>query len=506
MDKFIRVDEWKPAAKDQILKYDGKLIIIPFNKIFNNDDIGALNVFNIIKVSYVSYLADITKYINYFIKFYDKDNELLLSYFKLKYLIDNKDKVISLPSFIQLIYSVLLSESIREKIIKMVEDNYYIDVSTNDGKEYNESLEFTVDHAKVMMQISIAMKMMVPVMFHYINKLKYENVKKKEQGIKVPPIKDKTYIYRFYAGLFDIFGEEIDIYNKLWISIWSKVNTHYARNKIMWDKRTIFDTTLPGQMNDLIRDKIICETMFKYVFEKNIIHFNYVILKNQFMFFNMEKYKHHRIELTSKKDVNGLSGLDKLEMNATKIDESIVILSEVNIKKTIKQLEKRMNIKISKEEIEYYKNHMKISKFQVTLVFWFYAKYFGSYRDLNFLNRTKYIKLLLMLKKRLQFQGFIYLPSILTANIDGRISSRTIRNTKFLSKIESSSIYQTLINDKYPTLEEIGKGDVILNTLSTIINTKFTFVEYDNPEVIGDLIELNNDIVSEEFLNYLNQL
>ena len=193
-------------------------------------------------------------------------------------------------------------------------------------------------------------------------------------------------------------------------------------------------------------------------------------------------------------------------MNSTKMDESSVILSDINIKKTIDRIVKSMHIKIDKEEIEYYKENVKITKFQTQLVFYYYAKYFNGYRDLLMLNRMQYLTLLVVLKKRLQAQNYVFLPQILTSNIESKLNSRTIRNDKFLTKIKTSSIYQTLIEDKYSTLEDAGKDDLILNILSTLINTTFTFVDYEHPEVLGQAIEVNQDMISEEFLNYLNQL
>ena len=492
MKKFIRVDDWEPSKNDTKVTYDGKLIVIPFDKIFDKTNVDTLNNFIIKKESYVKKLGEITKYINYFIKYYDPDNELLLAYLKLKFLVDNKKNNISISTYIKLIYNILLSDSIVDKIIKLVEDNYYVDLTSDTGIKYNETLEFTKEHAKIMMQISMAMKLMVPVMFHYIN----------TYGL----IKNRKYIYRFYEGLFDLFGEDIDIYNKLWISIYSKVNVNYIRNKTIWAQREIFGTDQLTHMNELLKDKIISETMFKYSFDKNIISFNYVVLEKQLRFFLIEPYQQNRIELSAKKDLNGLSGLDKLEMNATKMDESTIILSNINIKKTIKRIKKKMHIDIDKEELEFYRKNLKITKFQTQLVFYFYAKFFNGYRDLNLLNRTQYLKLLIMLKKRLQYQNFIYLPQILTANIESRLNSRTIRNDKFLTKIETSAIYQSIISDKYSTLSDINKSDLILNLLSTLINTTFTFVDYDRQDMLGKPIEVNQDMVSDEFLNYLNQL
>lgn len=505
-DKFIPVDKWKPEPEDVIMKYDGRLVIFPFDKIFNNPKISVLNTFIVLKDSYVKQLNTITNYINYFIKFYDIDNELSMAYFKLKSMIDNKDNDISLHAFIQFIYNVILSESMQNKIIQMTEDNYYIDISSNDGKQYNESLEFTTEHAKVLMEISISMKIMIPIMFHYINKIKQTRDKNKAKGIACGPFSYKPYMYRFYIGLFDMYGKDVDIYNKLWITTWARLNVHHSANKVIWEQRAIYGVTPITHMNELLRDKIICETIFKYVFDQNIISFNHVVLKNQLGYFIVDKYKKNRIELTNKRDVNGLSGLDKLEMSSVKIDESIGILSKINIKKTIKYIERQMRTNIEDEEIEYYVNHMNISKFQVQLCQYFYARIFGGFRDLSLLSRKKYIKLLILLKRRLHLQGLIYLPAILTSNIDGRLNARTIRNDKFLSKIESSSIYQSIMANKYNTLSEIDKGDLILNTLSILINTKFTFCEYEYPEKLGEIIEVNPDIVSDEYLSYINQL
>lgn len=193
-------------------------------------------------------------------------------------------------------------------------------------------------------------------------------------------------------------------------------------------------------------------------------------------------------------------------MNSAKIDESLIILSSINIKKTIKKIKKKINIKIPKEELEFYKRNYKFNKFQVQLVYYSYAKYFGGYRDLNMLTREQYLELLILLKRKLQIQGNIYLPQLLSGNVESKLNTRTIQNTKFLMKIENSSLYQVLVNEKFSTLNELNKSNLILNLLSTLINTTFSFVDYDNPEKMGEVIEVNTDVLSDEFLNFLNQL
>lgn len=487
---FIRVDVWEPEDEDKYLYPSGKLIIIPFDKIFKQD-IQAINTFIIKKESYVNQLDEITKYINYFIKFYDPEKELLLSYLKLKYMIDNKEKKITIKAFIKMMYTILFTDTMKAKISKMVEENYYIDIRSKKGIKYAAQMEFTNEHAKLMMKISMSMRIMVPVMLHYI----YSNSLNKEISL-----------YTFYENLFYMYDENIDIYTKLWVTTDARVKKSYSKNKLMWTQREIMGQDPLIYMDQLLKGNIISDTMVKYRFNDSIISFNSVVIDKQLGYFIIEPYRHNMVELTNKKDTEGLSGLDKLEMNSAKIDESLIILTNINIKHTIKKIKKSFKIKTPKEELNFYKDHHQINKFQVQLVFYFYAKYFGGYRDLNLLTKDQYIRLLVLLKKRLQYQGFVFLPQILSGNIK-KLNKRTIQNAKFLNKIENSSVYQTLINEKFSTLEEMGKSNMILNLLSTVLNTVFSFVDYENPDKLGQEIEINNpDILSDEFLNFLNQV
>ena len=59
----ILVDTWNPKKEDKIVTYSGRVVIIPFDKIFNENN-DALNTFIIKKESYVKQLDTITKYIN----------------------------------------------------------------------------------------------------------------------------------------------------------------------------------------------------------------------------------------------------------------------------------------------------------------------------------------------------------------------------------------------------------------------------------------------------------
>jgi hypothetical protein len=66
-------------------------------------------------------------------------------------------------------------------------------------------------------------------------------------------------------------------------------------------------------------------------------------------------------------------------------------------------------------------------------------------------------------------------------------------------------MYQDLIRDKYYLLESI-KPDAVLQLLSSIINTRFTYVTYEYQDLLGVEITYSEDKIADELLFFLNCL
>jgi hypothetical protein len=214
-----KITTWKPKKEDILVSSDGKIFIVFFEKLFRteNDKIKIYDRFHIKKGSYEKQLEVITKYINFFMKFYDPEREMASAYLKIKYAMD-KEKLFTEDNpdqLIDLIYELLFSSSIVDKINRMVEDNYLDDIeSPEESKKYNgkekrhlESLEFTNQHIKILLRISFGMKCISPILFHYvaINVIKLD--------------RDSDLIYNFYRRLFDVFSDGVNMYNKLFVYV-----------------------------------------------------------------------------------------------------------------------------------------------------------------------------------------------------------------------------------------------------------------------------------------------
>jgi len=489
------LSRWEIPEEDQIFKAHEKTIIINFEDHFNVPNI--LDKFYLqYKDSYVSKLNLITHYLNYFIKYYDDDDELLGNYLCMKYWIDINPN--NLPrtraEFIKMLYTTLITDSIYEKIKRMVEDNYRIDLAqTNkDNIKFSESLEFTNTHAKMLLIISIAIKMMIPISLHYITMYK-----------------DKKEIHNlsmYFKPMFDIIEEKehINLYGKLFNSIHVKVNLSETKNTPIWDKYEMEQQDPASYAKELLDKNIIVDNIFKYLFVKNIIAFNSVIIETQLEFFVIKNLGVNLREISTDKDSEGLSSLDKLEMNTTKIDESLIVISKLNIKQTIKRIKREMSVEITKEEVDWYNKYMTITSVGRDMLFYFYAKHFNGYRDLKSINKRQYIKLMILMKKALEMNGDIWLPQILSADIEGRINARTIHNNKLIEKIESSETYQRMLDDKYVAIKGMNKQNLILNILSTLLNTQFTYCDYEIQDRNGQPIKPDFDQLGQEFLDFIN--
>lgn len=527
--RFRPLTKWKPRETDKYATYDGGIFIMRFEKAFIDKDniIQKYDRFLIKKASYEKQLPEITKYINYFLRFFDTDHELIIAHLKLKYEIDCKNRFTeeNVDELIALLYELLFTPTMVQKVNMMVKENYFADIESSEeskkykvsSKQYQESLEFTNKHVKLLLRISFGMKCICPILFHFIHL----------QKIKLD--KDSKLVYKFYRKLFDIFCEDenVNMYNKLFVYVKAKVQENKSHNNMIYSQRDILGNDVYTIIDLFMKKVLISENMVKFKltekkdsktgkYKENVIGFIKTIIKYQLTYFLKEQYSKNFTEVVSAKNADGLSGADKMEMNMTKIDEGKIVFSEAVIEYEMKRLRANNSVlQVSEEEIDYYIANFHISPIQLQLIKSYWSKYFGSFRNMALINRRSMYFLIILLKKRLLLQagydseyedGVAILPYLLTANVaDEKINTRIIRNNKFLEKVKSSHSYKTLVENKYSNLNEI-KEDEIIRILSVFINTSFTYVTCEKPELTGQKIEYSEDRIADELLLFLREI
>lgn len=515
-NKIILVDDWDMQIPYP-LSYDGKVITMDFASVFHRRP-EELNTefckFIILKSSYANNLELIVKYINYFIRFYDQEGELIFIYFKLKSLISHKQNKYGPKAFEKILYQIMFTDTMVEKIKKMVDDNYLLDIDNEkETKSYNDSIKFTDLHTKILTRCSTAIKIMVPIVIHFL--------------YSIPEIKDKNkYLYSYFVGTMKVFTEPgVNIYAKTVLWIDKLTDKNVIQNQSMWAKKEILGDEPCSKSKSLFQKDFMIDLLYKFAFKsrekddegnyygpfipRNPIKLSIVSLKKQLNYSNRISFKKNLVQISSKRsgEEGELTGLDKLMMNAAKIDESNVVLSDINIRETIEELREQIPY-VTDEEIEFYYNNYTINELQETIVNYYYSKIFGGFDDLTLLTRRQYITIMVLLKRRLIAYKYTQIPQLITGNIIGKLNNRIIQNSKFIDKLTSDPLYEDLFSNKFKYIGEMmNKTNVsALWIISAMINTKFTLVDYLKPDKLGEEITINNDKLCNEFISFLNQI
>ena len=137
-------------------------------------------------------------------------------------------------AFKDLCYKTIFTESMKEKILRMVEENYVDDIEAENLKNMNDSvlagivsrkkksLEFLNVHVKAMIAISFGIKILSFIINHFAV-MRSVNIQK---NIDV--------FYRFYIDMFSIYDFDFNIYNKIYTYIENKVNSSWNFNSIIF--------------------------------------------------------------------------------------------------------------------------------------------------------------------------------------------------------------------------------------------------------------------------------
>lgn len=489
---IVYVDEWKMKPEDMIFKQVKGAIVVPASKFFGITDNPQFDYFILsYKRCYNNNDAirdHFIKYINYFEKFYDKDHELISIYSEMKYLMDY-EKNYKEEDIMRDIKRYILTGPLSERVKFMNFDNYKINLNYINSK--NPELQYNNRHGRILMEISLFQKILIPILTHfvYVNNLK----------------NNKAFFLKVYQLIIDQYPS-VDIVSKLYETALSTVQKSADTNKTLWGMQNIRAKNVTTHSIQTVAN-ILSQITPKYTYDKNIIHFNYksVIKSTQYQVIEIGYEFNLKSLSSSKRDDDQNSEIDKFEAHNIKHDESLYIQNKVNAETTMRSIERLFGT-VSDEEIKFYEreltsgNKKLIIEFQKNLIFNLFYKYFGDTHAANSVNARDYIKLMICAKKMLLANGMKILPYILSGKIE-RLVNRVSINKKELTKFESSSFYH-LIEDKYRNDKISSK--IVFSLIATILSSKFSFIDYEaHVEHMERLKELNSrkDSLTEEEYN-----
>ena len=488
---------WNPTPDDLYFIRDGEYVKARYDK-FLNFEHDSLSTYIIQMSHYISKLDDILLHINYFINFYDANKSYFVSMLRAKFMVDtNKD--FSPEAFSDMIIKDIITDEFVENIKAMTKDLYQLNIDKDTNGDYKSTPKITNEQAKVILSVSFAIRMILPICLHFV--------------AKSPEFTRKRDYIPFFDGIFMSIitrfeRDGVEIYAPLFNFVQYRIDRKYNTDLLMWQKKKqVHGTNKEMYLKDLTHEVIIVKALYKITYSKSVVSYFDGIITRNYLQFKSENYKSKPQEICSTdfQQSDGedfLSHADALEMTSYRVDESSVILNATNIEKVYHQLLRQYDVKITQPEFEFYKERVRFNPLSMKILHVFYSRYFNDSTAIQLLTREQSVMLLLILKKYLQLSGQEWLPQLCTAILRGKYKENVIKNCKFVEKYKTSSLYGE-ISEKFKYAREVSDEDPVITMLSTMINSQFTWVDM-NEMIDGEIVDdLPMDPLITEFLEFM---
>ena len=307
------VDTWKPNPEDVYFTNAKDIILAPVGLYYHLDDPNPrINYFWIKPKK--SYNSDLLRdhccdYLNYFEKFFDTEKEYFSNLCQLKFFVDCYPDDYNIEQFMRDLNRYILQPSIFNKTRKMIEHNYSLELSYKSAN--NPQLQYTDDHAKALLQVSLLMNLCIPIITHFAYTRKISDI--------------DNFLLDVYDCIIYIF-DDVNLYSKLYETSISNVNRNAKNNAIIWAKQDIRGKDVVTHSLGTVKN-IILNIMPKYTFSANMVSLNYTSIQksNKYQVTDIQ-YEFSYVSLSSSKreGEDNVSDFDRFESNLTHADELII--------------------------------------------------------------------------------------------------------------------------------------------------------------------------------------
>ena len=257
-----KVDTWVPNPEDIIITNARNIVIMPVSAMLNVEKIDQLDLFVIRpKKCYNSQVVreHICQVINYFEKYFDPDKELLMCISRVKFFIDRFQSQYTKENFIHDVNVYILGDHMKKKVKKMCDHNFNMDLTY---KNIQAPLQYTNEHAQILLEMSIFMNFVIPLITHYAHVNRVGEI--------------DEFIMDVYDYILTMFPA--NIFAKLFETSYSNVSKSEYKNAPLWMKQDIRGKDVCTHSRDSV-DNIILNIMPKYAFDRNIVALNYTSIQ-----------------------------------------------------------------------------------------------------------------------------------------------------------------------------------------------------------------------------------
>lgn len=541
LQKFYRkchVGEYVHVTKDgKYLKFEfSSMLKDKYRSIGESDDenptIRKLSYLEISKKSFMHNMNTSARYINYFIEYFDEDDELMNAYFEIMFRLrfdgaknDEKGKKknkIKIPPdvFSEYMMAYFATPNIIEKVAEMVEYNIDPSLIKKTDRKYDESIQLTLDHLKTIMAVSCLHKFMIPIVSEYYSQM--------QDVILSEFSSDKDFYYVVFSKVIKKFDQyyNVRLFEKLYHTATTRISKTINRDSAMWNRRNRQGVDPVEFTAKLMRDFIV-DISQKTLFSQSAIIFIHVCFdraisnelrqKDQFDFSDMKMEAsdsvNEKISPFDKWRTNYAGHDQKEEIRSIVSIEDIIIRTgnefDFEFKPFIGNSAKKGGKELSKcakktqKEFEFYRDNISqpLTDAQLFIIYLYIASKLGTTADFPQLDYSDIVRFIMIMKREFHKRNYSYLSLFISGKVDTSSNTR-INTNKLMKEFKSHPCYEDLI-DEYRDTQMLLNLDRLMIVLKVIASCPIRVVEYSFKEFNGKYGRPELYCVIDEFIQFL---
>ena len=513
VDDGIRYDDksyeglmrWYSIAHvEEYVKSQGKYIKFEFGSMLDgyrtsmdedgeNEIIRKISYAEISKKSFINNINVAIRYINYFIEYFDDDDELMHAYYTMMFQLHFKNAKMSVEDFIDAVFATIATESMVEKVIRMVEYNTDESLVKQD-KTYDESIQLTVEHLKAIMGIGCFHKFVIPIVSHYYT------LRRKE--LEQEGWDDRKLYFEVFASFIPLFDDyyDISLYGKLYHTSTTRISKTEIQESAMWKRRNRFGTTSVSFTNDLMND-FLNDISQKTVFNRSAIIYIHVCfdkaIHNELI--QSDKHEMSDMRMDASDNVNEtISRWDRWQMDKTMHSEKDRLRARVSIIDSIVRLGREVGLEFDRDdrvgkfkskalqdEYDYYRDNMQqpLCDAQMYIIQLYYASKMQSTEEVKIMEVPDQIKLIMIMKRDLVSRNYNYLPFFISGKVKYAASRKN--NKKKVEKLFAGHPLWDDWMDEYPDTFDLMNMDKFFGEMKTILSCPIEVVDWEHIDLRG---------------------
>lgn len=483
-----------------------------------NPAIERLSFATMSKASFINNITNPLRYINYFIEYFDDDDELMRAYFHMMFTIMCDSIELDPQSFIETLYAAFTTDGIIEKLHRMVEYNTDTNLIKKTDRTFDESIQLTVEHLKAIMGVSCLHKFVIPIVSHYYNT--------RSRLIEKAGITDKDLYYYVFTSFLPVFDDiyGISLYNKIYHTSTTRIVKTANQESEMWIRKNRLGITQASYNTDLMRD-FVTDISHKAVFAKSAIVFINVCMDKAIrnILIASDKYEFTEMPTESNDNVNEtMSRWDRWQTDKSFHSQRDRIRSYVSIKDAIwrygeacgldfRRLDSKHHkmddaLRRLKEEYEFYRDEIEqpLNDTQLYFVQLYFSALMGNTEDPITMEIPDIIKGMMIMKRDFEARNYIYFPFFLTGKVNPS-ASKTYNKRRIMKLIEAHPLYDDLVQ-QYAGNEGLLNWDRMVNEIKTIVACPIKIVDFDRPEACGKTMNPPELCAVDEVMRFYNSL